>query len=311
MAEQSEGALIEYNSRDGQKIKLSLQIVKQYLVTGRAELVTNQEFMLYAGICKSRGLNPFKRDCYLIKYTAEDPAALVVSIDYFRSRAKSQPDCAGWRQGIILRDTEGKLEYREGAFLMEGETLLGGWFEAQPRSWIVPYKWAVSLKPFIKTTRQGQPTRFWQAENQAYMIAKVAESQGLRRLWPDEFQGLFVQEEIIETERADDLPGKKFEPQKIPQRINEAKRKKFMQICNAKNLTNDQIFGKLKSMGYENSYEVTTDKIDELMAWAESPTPAEPPANPQDPANAPVATDEAPWPDENQYQEDRSTTRRE
>lgn len=28
------------------------------------------------------------------------------------------------------------------------------------------------------------------------MISKVAESQGLRRLWPDEFQGLMMEEEI-------------------------------------------------------------------------------------------------------------------
>jgi hypothetical protein len=48
------------------------------------------------------------------------------------------------------------------------------------------------------------------------MIAKVAESQGLRRLWPDEFQQLYIKEELHVGPR-DITP----EPLKIPQSIKE------------------------------------------------------------------------------------------
>lgn len=190
--------IVQYRSRDGQEIRLSFDTVRKFLVDGRSEYVTDAEIVLYMGQCKARGLNPFKRDCYLLKYTQNDPAATIVSIDYYRSRAKAQPDCAGWRSGIIVRNREGGTEDREGALLLEGEELLGGWFSAKPKGWDVGRTWTVGLKRYIKTTKEGQPTRFWQKDNQPEMIAKVAESQGLRRCWPDEFGKLYIKEEIIE-----------------------------------------------------------------------------------------------------------------
>lgn len=185
-----------YESRDGQEIKLTTDTVRKYLVSGNPQFVTDQEIMLYVGMCKARGLNPFKKDCYLVKYTQNDPASTIVSIDYYRARARAQKDCQGWHCGIILRGKDGKLEEREGAFLADDETLLGGWFKAQPVGWSEPLCWAITLKGFIKTTRDGAPTRFWSPDNQPSQICKVAESQGLRKLWPDEFQGLLVAGEM-------------------------------------------------------------------------------------------------------------------
>jgi len=193
MAEAQERGLVIYQSRDGQEIRLSFDVVRKYLVSGHPEMVTDQEIVLYMGMAKARGLNPFKKDCYLVKYTTNDPAATIVSIDYFRSRARAQPDCVGWKAGIMIADENKKIEYRDGSFLMDGENLVGGWFKARPQRWEEEYIWTIALKPYIKTTKEGRPTQFWQLEKQAYMICKVVESQGLRRLWPDEFQGLFVE----------------------------------------------------------------------------------------------------------------------
>ena len=211
-----EKGLIVYESRDGQEIRLSFETVRKYLVSGKPDFVTDQEIMMYMGTCKARGLNPFKRDCYLVKYTQGDPAATIVSIDYFRSRAKAQPDCVGWKSGIILTDKTGQLEYRKGSFIAEGEQLVGAWFRATPQEWAEGYERTISLKPYIKKTAEGRTTRFWSEENQPYMIAKVVESQGLRRLWPDEFQGVFTEEEMLPT----DITPK---PLKIPQAVEEKK----------------------------------------------------------------------------------------
>lgn len=196
MTTQEEKGIVQYRSRDDQEIKLSFSIVRKFLVSGHPEFVTDQEIVLYMGMCKARGLNPFKKDCYLIKYTQGDPAATIVSIDYYRSRAKAQPDCTGWECGIIVKTGEKQAEYRKGAVLFEGETLMGGWFRARPQGWTTDLEWAVSLKRYIKTTREGKITRFWSEENQPEQIAKVAESQGLRRAWPDEFAKLYIKEEI-------------------------------------------------------------------------------------------------------------------
>lgn len=194
MAETRE-MVVEYASRDGQQIKLTFDSVRRYLVSGKPEFVTDQEIVMYIGTCKARGLNPFKKDCYLVKYTERDPAATIVAIDYFRARAKAQPDCVGWKTGVIIKQ-EAELEFREGCFLLPGEKLVGGWFKAKPKHWESEFTWTVSLTGYIKRNREGQITQFWRDENQAYMITKVAESQGLHRLWPDEFQGLQLDDEF-------------------------------------------------------------------------------------------------------------------
>jgi phage recombination protein Bet len=191
-----EKGLVEYRARDGQDLKLTFDTVRKYLVRGKGELVTEQELMYFMGVCKSRGMNPFINDCYLIKYTANDAAAIITSIDYYRKRARAQTDCQGWHSGVIIREVDGNVREREGSLILEGETLVGGWFSAQPKSWTAPMKWTVGLKGYVKKTREGAITRFWAEENQPAQIAKVAESQGLRKVWPDEFQGLYVDAEM-------------------------------------------------------------------------------------------------------------------
>ena len=185
-----------YESRDGQEIKLSIDTVRNYLVSGNPQFVTDQEIMLYVGMCKSRGLNPFKKDCYLVKYTQADPASTIVSIDYYRARARAQADCQGWQCGVIVKSKDGSIKESEGSFMSDDETLLGAWFMAQPKGWSSPLRWTINLAGFIKKTRDGAPTRFWSPDNQPAQIVKVVESQGLRKLWPDEFQGLHTAGEI-------------------------------------------------------------------------------------------------------------------
>jgi phage recombination protein Bet len=191
-----EKGVVEYRSRDGQQIKLSPAIIKRFLVSGEADLVTDQEMMLYMGVCKARGMNPFIRDAYLVKYKSSDPAAIITSKDYLNKRARSQPDCRGWKSGIVIQNSLGQIEYRQGCILLDNETLLGGWFEALPDGWTTPMRKEVPLKSYIKKTKDGRVTRFWATEKQPEMIAKVAESQGLRATWPDEFQGLYVDAEM-------------------------------------------------------------------------------------------------------------------
>jgi len=192
--------IVEYKAKDGQLINLNTETVRKFLIRGNNQAATNQEIIFFMGICKSRGLNPFKNDCYLIKY-GNDPAAIIMSIDYFRARAKSQPDCAGWQKGIIVKKKEtGEIIQTKGLLDKENEILLGGWFSAQPKGWNQPFELEVNLFNYIKKTKDGRITRFWSEENQPTQIAKVAESQGLRTCWPDEFQGIYLEAEIIHEE---------------------------------------------------------------------------------------------------------------
>ena len=186
--------VLKYAAKDGSEVSLSFDTIKSYLVQGRPDYVTQQEMMYFMGVCKARGLNPFAKDCYLVKYSEKDPAAIITSIDYFRARAKAQKDCRGWQAGIIV-ERKGEITRSKG-LMLEGDKLLGGWFSATPDGWTEPFGLEVNLNPYIKVTSDGRPTRFWQPENQPTMIRKVAESQGLREVWPTEFAKLYVQEEI-------------------------------------------------------------------------------------------------------------------
>jgi phage recombination protein Bet len=191
---------VTYKAADGQEIRITPEMVRKFLVHGHGEMVTMQEMVYFLNICKSRKLNPFIKDCYLIKYSAGDPASVVTSVDYFRKRARSMPDCKGWKSGVIVLDADGKIKDTAG-LVLEGETLVGGFFEAKPSGWDAPMRLEVNLRGYIKKTSQGNVTKFWSDENQPSQIAKVAESQGLRRAWPDEFQGLYTEEEISQEDR--------------------------------------------------------------------------------------------------------------
>jgi phage recombination protein Bet len=192
--------LVKYTATDGQEVSLTFDTIRRFLVSGKGNLVTPQELVYFMGICKTRKLNPFAKDCYLIKYSENEAAAIVTSVDYFRKRARAQPDCRGWKRGVIVQKPDGTLRYSNGLVLND-EILLGGWFEAQPQGWDYPFSLEVNLTGYIKKTRNGDVTKFWQSENQPTMIMKIAESQGLRTLWPDEFQGIHTREEIPDFPR--------------------------------------------------------------------------------------------------------------
>jgi len=200
--------IVQYEARDGTAVELTFEYLKKFLIRGKPEAiasVTPPEMVLAMGVMKARGLNPFALDCYALKFTRDDPLAIVVSVDFKRARARAQKDCQGWKSGIIYMLDDVGPNYREGCLLLGAETLLGGWFEAAPKGWIVPYRLELPLAPFIKRKSDGNPTKFWAKDNQPYMIWKVAEAQGLTRVWPGEFAKTYTVEEVDSGAFMDDM----------------------------------------------------------------------------------------------------------
>lgn len=245
--EKKEEAMVKYTAADGQEVKLTLDICRRYLVQGHPEYVTPTEFMFFMHLCRSRGLNPFTKDCYLIKYSKNENAAIVTSIDFFRKRAKAQSDCAGWNVGLIVQTNAGTIRKTNG-FIKDDETLLGSWFESKPRGWDQAFYKEFNLKNFIKykKSEQGETekktTIFWSLENQPSQIMKVAESQGLRTLWPDQFGKIYVDAEagnggdlppedaeIVGAEEGPEDTLKKFDAS-IPQNVDRAKVDRFVDL---------------------------------------------------------------------------------
>lgn len=187
--------VVAYEAADGQRIELTAEIVKKYLVSGKPELITIQELVYFLNICKARRLNPLVKDCYLVKYD-QSPAAIITSIDFYRKQARAQQDNKGWQKGLILWDEKEKQQLRTNGIMVPGYQLIGAWFKAKPAGWEVDFDLEVNLSGYIKKTRDGNPTQFWSKENQPSQIMKVAEAQGLRTVWPGLFQNIYEESEM-------------------------------------------------------------------------------------------------------------------
>lgn len=191
-------AVTEYDS-NGERVKLSPQMVKKYLVSGGGN-VTDEEVMMFISMCRFQHLNPFLREAYLIKYGETQPATMVVGKEVFMKRARRHPEFSGLQAGVIVMDTEtGQFEYREGTFYeKEIEQLVGGWAKVFIRGYEVPFYASVPLDEYIGRKKNGEVNGQW-ASKPATMIRKVALAQALREAFPEEATGLYAPEEISEA----------------------------------------------------------------------------------------------------------------
>jgi phage recombination protein Bet len=196
----------------GQEIALSFSDVRRYLVSGGGD-VTDKEVMMFLEQCKFRGMNPFLREAYLIKYRTQDdkPAQIVTGKDYFTRKAAENPACEGWRAGIIVSKENGEIEEREGMFyLKDKETLVGGWAEVYRTGWH-PMKVTVAFDEYQKMRwdsklKKQVPQSTW-ASMPATMIRKVPLVQALREAFPEMFGGLYAPEEMdVRMHELDETP---------------------------------------------------------------------------------------------------------
>lgn len=206
---------VSYVSDDGKEIKLTFDMVKRYLVSGDSSKVSDEEVVLFMKLCEYQKLNPFRRDVYLIKYS-DEPASLVVSKDVFIRRAQKSGLCDGWRAGIVVRHSDGCIEFREGTLILENEQLIGGWAEVYRKDWKVPLKITVTLSEYIRRRKDGQPTRSWR-EMPATMIRKVALEQALREAFMEELQGLYGIEEMSDPQEVENKPAIVVQPEEVEQ----------------------------------------------------------------------------------------------
>ena len=167
-------------------ITLSPETVKRYVNAVASE----QEIALFLNQCVMFGLNPFKREIYLIKYKATEPATFVVGYEVYLKRAERTDKWAGMESGTT--DVDGKLAF--------------AWVKVYRKDWDRPLYHEVFLDEYcqfkdewVNGSRTGRktPTRFW-AEKPRTMLKKVAIAQAFRMAFPDEMAGMpYISEERI------------------------------------------------------------------------------------------------------------------
>lgn len=176
----------------GTRVDLDLQFVKKYLVRGRADLTSDQEVVFFMNTCKMQGLNPLAQgEVYLIKYSKDDPAQLVVGKDAYLRRAYSNPDYLYKNDGIVVQRGSDIIQ-KEGYCLYPGEVLIGGWCRVH---FMRNGKERETFKEVaFSEYNKGQAN--WKSKP-ATMINKVAVSQCVRDAFPKDYEGLYSEDEMV------------------------------------------------------------------------------------------------------------------
>lgn len=195
---------------NGKQVTLSLNTVRNYLVSGDKDRVTTQEIVMFINLCKFTGLNPWLKEAYCIKY-GNEPATLVVGKEAFFKRAETDENYDGMDAGIVVCDKDGEFIYRKGTLKLPEETLIGGWAEVYRKDRGHSFRIEVSFEEYTGRKKDGSLNSQW-SKKPATMIRKVAVVQALREAFPRTFEGMYVAEEQG-TEEPEYTPADVIEPQ--------------------------------------------------------------------------------------------------
>ncbi len=178
---------------NGLQVTLSASTVKNYLVSGNKDRVTNQEVAMFINLCKFSGLNPWLKEAYCIKY-GDEPATMVVGKDAFQKRAENHPAFAGFEAGIMVEIPNGEIAYRTGCFHLPEENIIGGWAEVWRKDRTHSTRIEIPFYEYAGRKKDGSLNGQW-SKRPGTMIRKVALVQALREAFPNSFGGMYSAEE--------------------------------------------------------------------------------------------------------------------
>ncbi|WP_282801160.1 phage recombination protein Bet [Secundilactobacillus kimchicus] len=180
---EEKNALVEYDV-NGEQVKLSPGIVKQYLVSGNGK-VTDQEIVMFMQLARYQHLNPFLNEAYLVKF-GSSPASIIVSKEAFMKRANANPHYQGVQAGIMVARGDDIVQLN-GAVKLPSDKLIGGWATVK-RDDREDTHVEIALEEFSK----GQST--WKSMPQN-MIRKSAIVNALREAFPEQLGDMYTEDD--------------------------------------------------------------------------------------------------------------------
>ena len=191
----SELRKVEYQSISGIQVELDADTVIKYCARGNGN-ITPQEVALFLRTCQAKRLDPMENgEVYLIKYDNTKPAQIVVGKHAYLRRADRNPEYRGKKSGIVIvRD--GKVIQKDGCCLYKvlNETLIGGWCRVYRRRAGAEVDEEFCREVALEEYSSGQAN--WKVKP-ATMIEKVAVSQCLRDAFPNDYEGLYSEDEML------------------------------------------------------------------------------------------------------------------
>lgn len=181
-------------TRTGESINLDPEIVNTYI--SPEVPLTPVEFNYFFSVCKTYELNPFLKDIYAIKF-GNQPATFIIDYKVMQQAADNNPMFDGLKVGVLYLDSNGQPKEREGAYLLPGETLIGGWCDVFRKDRNHTNRTYALYEENVKTTKDGKPNTNW-ATKPVFMCVKVAKAQALREAFPNMFSN--------NTYTADEMP---------------------------------------------------------------------------------------------------------
>jgi phage recombination protein Bet len=192
---QTKELVVKYDI-DGEIIKLTPNMVQEYIVGTNNGKITLPEFKFFSELCKVRKLNPFLKEAYCIKY-GNNPAQIVVGKDAILKRAIKHPQYDGMESGIMVQviDT-GEIIERKGTFYIKAqENVVGGWARVYRKDWKYPIYCSVGFDEVAQRKSDGTLNTQWRTKG-ATMVEKVAKVRALRETFVEELGGMYEAEEM-------------------------------------------------------------------------------------------------------------------
>lgn len=170
--------------RSGEVVQFTAEEVRNTL----CPQATDKELAFAMALCQAQHLDPFTKDVHLVKY-GNGPLSIITSKEVFTKRAQANPKFEGMEAGVTFLTPEGQIIQREGSMPIQGWQLIGGWCKVYVKGYRAPIYDEVAMAEY--STGKSN----W-AKMPGTMIRKVAMCHALREAFPDEFQGLYGEEEM-------------------------------------------------------------------------------------------------------------------
>lgn len=174
---------------DGREVEMSVALTQAYF----CPQATPAEAYVFNAWCAHNGLDPWKREAYLVKY-GNSPAQMLTAKDAFTKRAEANPRYQGQKAGVVVINRNGELENRVGELVLDGEELVGGWADVFVKDYVQPVSAVVSFRERCQY-KDGKPQAKW-ATSPGLMIRKCALVAAMREAFPNDVGGMYVPDEM-------------------------------------------------------------------------------------------------------------------